>query len=241
MNQTSSNLELVENLEHILSTIRHEVANSINSLKITLDVLRENFDLFDDAKKKDYLKRGTKLVARQQELVNAMKAYSRFNVKEKEDIQFFHFWKSFLAAAATKLKDKNIKFVQEREPEPFLIKANNMALNKVMMNLLDNAMQAVEAVKDPQIELRFELKNDFVSIMLKDNGCGIKKNDISKAFIPLFTTKPGKMGMGLPIARKLLVKMEGRIEIESPLEDGTEVRVWLRIADGHEKEVGYHT
>lgn len=235
MDQASSNLELMENLENILSTIRHEVGNSINSLKITLDVLRENFDLFDDAKRKDYLKRGSKLVARQQELVNAMKAYSMFNVKEQEEIQFLHLWKSFLTAAATKLKEKNIKFIQDHETAPFLIKANTMALNKVMMNILDNAVEAVEIVNDPQVELRVTLNDDFVTVMLKDNGCGIRKNDISKAFIPLFTTKPGKMGMGLPIARKLLVKMGGRIEIESPFEDGTEVRVWLRIAVGHEK------
>ncbi|MBW1796822.1 MAG: HAMP domain-containing histidine kinase [Deltaproteobacteria bacterium] len=240
MDQESSNLELMENLEHILSTIRHEVGNSINSLKITLDVLRENFDLFDDAKKKDYLKRGSKLVARQQELVNAMEAYSRFNVKEQEEIQFLNFWESFLTAAATKLKDRNIKFVRDHDTEPFLIKANNMALNKIMMSILDNAIQAVEVVNDPQIELRVALNNDFVTILLKDNGCGIRKNDISKALIPLFTTKPGKMGMGLPIARKLLVKMGGRIEIKSPFEDGTEVRVWLRTAGGQEKEVGYH-
>jgi two-component system C4-dicarboxylate transport sensor histidine kinase DctB len=231
----------MENLEQILSTIRHEVGNSINSLKITLDVLRENFDLFDDAKKKDYLKRGSELVARQQDLVNAMKAYSSFNVKEQAEIQFLHFWEGFLTAAAMKLKDKGIKFVQDHELVPFRIKANNMALNNIMMNILDNAIQAVEFINDPQIELRVKIDDDFVTIMVKDNGCGIKKNDISKAFIPLFTTKPGKMGMGLSIARKLLVKMEGWMEIESSFEDGTEVRVMLRTAGGHEKEVGYHT
>jgi signal transduction histidine kinase len=63
---------------------------------------------------------------------------------------------------------------------------------------------------------------------------------MSRIFIPLFTTRPDKMGMGLPIARKLLLKMEGRIEVESPFGDGTEVRVWLRTAGGQEKEVGYH-
>ncbi len=237
MDKTPNNLELMENLEHILSTIRHEVGNSINSLKITLDVLRENFDLFDDAKKKDYLKRGSELVARQQDLVNAMKAYSRFNVKEQEEIQFLHFWESFLNAAATKLKDRKIKFVRDHELEPLLIKGNSMALNRVMMNILDNAIQAVEDANDPQVELRVKLNNDFVIILMKDNGCGIKKNDISRAFIPLFTTKPGKTGMGLPIARKLLVKMEGRIEIESPFEDGTEVRVWLRTVGENDKEI----
>jgi two-component system sensor kinase FixL len=63
---------------------------------------------------------------------------------------------------------------------------------------------------------------------MKDNGPGIKKNDMSKIFIPLFTTKPGKLGMGLPIARKLSLEMEGHMEIESVFGKGTEARLWLK-------------
>ena len=241
MDQTASNLELIENLDQILSTLRHELGNPINSLKITLDVLQENYDLFDDVKRKDYLKRGLKLLARQEKLVEAMKSYSRFSAKEQDELPFVHFWEHFLTMASNRLKDKNIKFIHNLELQPCLIKANNMTLNRVMTNIFDNAIQALEIANDPQIELRVTLNNDFVTILLKDNGCGIRKSDISKVFIPLFTTKPGKMGMGLPIARKLLVKMEGWIEIESSFGDGTEVRVWLRTAGGHEKKVGYHT
>jgi signal transduction histidine kinase len=53
-----------------------------------------------------------------------------------------------------------------------------------------------------------------------------------KIFVPLFTTKPGHMGMGLPIAHKLLCKMGGWIEIESLYGKGTEARVWLQAVDG---------
>jgi two-component system nitrogen regulation sensor histidine kinase NtrY len=224
-------MELMDSLEYIVSTFRHEVANSINPLKITLDVLRENFDVFSDAKKMDYLERGSKLVARQQELVNALKAYSTANVKEQEEMQFLNFWESFLTAAAAKLNERNIKFIHNYKLESFLIKANNMALNKVMMNILDNAIQAVENVTAPQIELKASREDDSLMIQIKDNGCGIRENDMSKAFIPLFTTKPGKTGMGLPIARKLLSKMQGRIEMKSHLDKGTEISLWLKRVD----------
>jgi hypothetical protein len=43
-------IDQIENLEQILSTLRHEIGNSVNSLKVTLDVLRENYDRFDDEK-----------------------------------------------------------------------------------------------------------------------------------------------------------------------------------------------
>ena len=230
-------MELMDSLEHILSTLRHEMGNSVNSLKITLDVLQENYNRFDDEKRKDYLKRASKLLARQEKLVEAMRSYSKFDVKEQEEIQLLHFWETFLTTAAAKLRDANIRLVHNHDLEPCLIRASNMALNKVMTNILDNAIQAVEDVNDPQIELRALRHKDSVTILLKDNGCGIRKNDISKTFIPLFTTKPGKMGMGLPIARKLLSKMGGRIEIESHLVKGTEVRLWLKTVNGEKKDL----
>ena len=236
MEKNRSDMELMGSLENILSTLRHEMGNPVNSLKITLDVLQKNYDLFGDVKRKDYLKRGSKLLARQERLVEAMKSYSKFDVKQQEEIPFFYFWKSFLTMAATKLKDGNIKFVHKHDLEPFLIKGSNMALNKVMVNILDNAMAAVDGVNDPKIELKAIRSNEFVMIRMKDNGCGIGSSDLSKTFIPLFTTKPGAMGMGLPIARKLLWKMEGRMEIQSQPAKGTEVSLWLKAINGKEND-----
>lgn len=237
MCQAKIDMELINNIEVILSTLRHELGNSINSLKITLDVLHENFGLFDDGKKKYYLKKGLNLVARQQKLIEAMKSYSRFNVKAQKEIPFLPFWEQFISMASNQLKDGNIKLIYQLEIGPCLIMVDDIALNKVMTSILDNAIEAVEDVDDPKIELKALMTNHSVMILVKDNGSGINKNDIPKMFIPLFTTKPGMMGMGLPIARKLLLKMEGRIEIKSLSGKGTEVRVWLKTGDSHEKGI----
>ena len=87
MDKAKGDVLLIENVEEILSILCHELGNPINSLKITLDVLRENYDLFDDVKKKVYLKRASKLLARQERLVEVMKSYSKFNVKEPKKIE----------------------------------------------------------------------------------------------------------------------------------------------------------
>ena len=236
MEKAKGDILLTENLEEILSILCHELGNPINSLKITLDVLRENYDLFDDVKKKVYLKRVSELLARQEKLVKGMKSYSKFNVKEPKKIEFLPFWENFSNMAINKLKPSNIRLTHNAETGPSHIKADNQALNKVLAGILDNAIEALENVNKPEIEMMASRRNDCITIMMKDNGPGIKKNDIPKIFIPLFTTKPGKMGMGLPIARKLSFEMEGRMEIESIFGKGTEARLWLKTMDNQEPE-----
>lgn len=229
LEHAASNLDQVESMEQILSTLRHEIGNSVNSLKVTLDVLRENYDRFDDEKKKDYLKRGSDIIARQAKIVEAMKSYSRFEVTELEEISFLSLWEKLLTTWSSKLKDRNIRFVHNLEVGPCSVWGNSKAVQQAMTNILDNAMESVEDIEDPTIELRAIGDNGSVTLTVKDNGAGIETNNLQKVFTPLFTTKPGKMGMGLPIARRLLSKMEGHIKIYSHSGGGTEAVVWLRI------------
>jgi len=234
VDQAKGDILLIENLEEILSILCHELGNPINSLKITLDVLRENYDLFDDAKKKVYVERASELLARQEKIIEVMKSYSKFNVKEPKKIEFLPFWENFSSMAINKLKGTNIRLTKNFETGPSHIKADNLALNKILTSILDNAIEALEKANEPEIEMMTWRRNGFVMILMKDNGPGIRENDMSKIFIPLFTTKPGKMGMGLPIARKLSLEMEGRMEIESVFGNGTEARLWLKTMGNQE-------
>jgi len=228
-------MHFIETLEQILSTLRHELGNSTNSMKITLNVLRDNYDLFDDVKKKDYLKRMSVFVDRQQRLVEAMRSYKGSNLEEGEEISFPLFWKNLFVMTSNRLKNENVRLIHRLETGPCLIKANNMGLNKVMRNILDNAIEAVEDINNPIVESTAMKKDGFILIQIKDNGCGIKDKDKSKIFIPLFSTKSGKMGMGLPIAHKFLLKMKGKIEIDSVVGTGTEARIWIRAVDDQKR------
>jgi signal transduction histidine kinase len=232
----SNDMELIRNLEQILSTLRHELGNSINSLKISLDVLRENYEVFDDAKRKEYLERGLKLLMRQQQLVDAMKSYSQFRVNEQNEIRFLSFWTHFLSAASEKLKGGRIKLISRQEIEPCVILGDRAALNKVMTSILDNAVEAVEEQEEPLIELVASKSNGWLKIVLADNGSGIQNNDLTRIFTPLFSTKSGKTGMGLSIAQKLTLEMKGKMSIESSPGKGTQVTVWLKCAGVQKRE-----
>jgi C4-dicarboxylate-specific signal transduction histidine kinase len=211
-----------------LSTIRHELGNSVNALKVSVDVLRDKFEVFSDEKRKAYLERISTLTERQQRILQAMKAYSGFCVDKKEEIPFSQFWERFMAMVSDKLKTHGIRLIYASNLGPCILTGDKMALMSVMTNILDNAVEALLDADDPTIEIEASENTHGIFIRLRDNGSGIKEKDMEKIFVPLFTTKPGKMGMGLPIARKILSKMDGRIDMER-LSEGTEARVWLKL------------
>ena len=219
-------------LEDTLSTLRHQLGNFVNALKVTLDVLHENFDLFNDEKKRAYLERAQEVLARQQAMVDAMKSYSSVNANEQKPIDFLSFWGRFLVTLSQRT-DK-VVLIQNLEAGPQHVIGNPIAIQNVLMQLVENALDALEGNENPRIELTVSGETERISISVKDNGCGIKQKDMSKIFVPLFTTKPKRKGLGLSIALKLMVQMGGRLEIAPLAEGGTVATIWLqRIGGGN--------
>jgi len=88
---------------------------------------------------------------------------------------------------------------------------------------VDNALEALEGSGNPAIEMYTAGGSSEVRIGIRDNGSGCRQEDVEKLFVPLFTTRPGKTGMGLAIARKLTFEMDGDIVMKSSPDAGSEV------------------
>jgi len=217
-------------LEDILSTLRHQLGNSVNALKVTLDVLHENFDLFNDEKKREYLERAQEVLARQQAMVDAMRSYSSVNVNDQKPIEFLSFWEQFLLTL--RQRTEKITSVQNLQAGQYHVMGSPIAIQTVLFQLAENALDAVEGLENPRIELSVATEAERIRIGVKDNGCGIKQKDMSKIFVPLFTTKPKRKGLGLSIALKLMTQMGGRLEIGPLAEGGTVATIWLQLVDG---------
>ncbi len=100
-------------------------------------------------------------------------------------------------------------------------------LNQVFMNLLSNAADAVG--ESGAVWVRTFTRDEWVIIEIKDNGCGISEDKLSKIFDPFFTTKPiGKgTGLGLSISYGIIEKHGGKISVSSRIGAGTTFTVEL--------------
>ena len=105
-----------------------------------------------------------------------------------------------------------------------LITASHTEVQQVLLNLINNALYALEKKGDlGHIDIYTRQENDDVTIDVADDGPGIPAINLSRIFDPFFTTKPvGKgTGLGLSICYGIIKKMGGDIDVHSAVDDGT--------------------
>jgi PAS domain S-box-containing protein len=110
-------------------------------------------------------------------------------------------------------------------------------LSQVFLNLIVNAVQAIEARGDDEggtIRVATRVSGRELLIEVSDNGCGIPAENLPKLFDPFFTTKPvGEgTGLGLSITHGIIAGHGGRIEVDSRVGVGTRFRIYLPLDGG---------
>ena len=130
----------------------------------------------------------------------------------------------------------NKRIVVEPFPSPVQMKADAQMLQQLLLNLLTNALDAIEGAGEVRLAANTVAigrgQQQFLQISVADNGCGIPQENLSKVFDPFFTTKEvGKgTGLGLPICQSIVEQHGGTIEIKSEgIGKGTTVTMKLPL------------
>lgn len=121
--------------------------------------------------------------------------------------------------------NNSIKIKKEYNNMKLITKGNDGKLHQVFINILLNAVQAID--KNGVINIKTEKQEDTIIICISDNGFGIDQKYIPNIFDPFFTTKdPGKgIGLGLSIVYNIIKEHHGNIDFKSELNKGTKVKV----------------
>lgn len=205
---------------------------------IDFDFIRQDFPkLFSS------MKMGTHRI---RQIVNSLKNFSRLDEAERKQVNIHEGIDNTLLILQHRLRPEasNIKLVKEYGNLP-LVECYPGQLNQVFMNLLSNAIDALEKLKvegssqinqqlaSPCIKIHTEVvDNGWVAIRIADNGPGISEEIKARIFDPFFTTKPvGKgTGLGLSISYQIVVKKHnGQLRCLSEPEKGTEFIVEIPL------------
>jgi nitrogen fixation/metabolism regulation signal transduction histidine kinase len=225
----------LESYRKLISVLTHEIMNILSPLT---SVAKELHTLFNDDLNQKKSPRvedslintavsGLQLINEQSNsLVNFMNNYrkvSRLPQPEFSSFSVSEWIEQLKIAYSGRMKESNIDFKISAEKSLNEIIADKKLLNQVMINLINNACDAVmDNERDRKIEICM-LKNSMNRIIIKiiNNGPVIPGELLEKIFVPFFTTKKGGSGVGLSISQEILKMHNGSIVAISSEESHT--------------------
>ncbi len=223
--------EKMASLGILVSGVAHEINNPLNFIHGGIiyleEFITENFPNYIN-ELKPVIEGINTGVSRTANIVKSLNQYSRNDNLSFSECDVHEIITDCLIILQNQFRDK-IDVQKIFTQENFVIIGNEGKLHQAFLNILANSSQAIK--NKGNISISTEIDNEFIKISISDDGEGISQENIKKIFDPFFTTKdPGKgTGLGLSITYNIIKEHKGKIEIESELSKGTNVKILLPI------------
>ena len=212
--------------EDLVKVLTHEIMNSITPVTslartasdVVQDVIRKEQDGAPIGDDLEDLRDAVDTVARRSDsltqFVDSYRQITRLAPPEKKRVRLADLIESALRLAQAECPRQEITFYSSVNPEGLDVYADRDLLEPVLINLLRNAWQACEARDDGVVRISAQLnRRNNVIIEVADNGPGIPDDLARKIFVPFFTTKESGSGVGLALARQVMIAHGGFIRV----------------------------
>ena len=208
--------------------VAHEIKNPLTPMRLSIQSFQRNFDK-NDSKFKSRLDEFSKTLIQQIDtmstIASAFSNFAEMPAQQGEKINIIETTKLALKI----FKENYIVFSSEFEDLQVRIDRTQMV--RIITNLIKNALEACELIKEPKVQVIIEKKKKEVLISVIDNGEGISKELKNKIFEPKFTTKTSGMGLGLGMVKNLVDSYDGRISVSSKIDIGTTFSITFPLND----------
>jgi two-component system nitrogen regulation sensor histidine kinase NtrY len=207
--------------------VAHEIKNPLTPMRLTVQSFQRKFDPNDEnikQKMKDYSETLIQQIDTMNAVASAFSNFASMPAQQNETLNVVEVVELTLDI----FNEENIVF--ESESPQIISKIDRTQLIRIITNLVKNAIQSIPEQQENKtvfVTVKKEINN--VLITVKDNGIGIKPEDISRIFEPKFTTKNSGMGLGLGIIKNIIENYKGTITFETEFGKGTTFTVTLPI------------
>jgi signal transduction histidine kinase len=234
--QTELEENEMEAWQKLVRVLTHEIMNSVTPISSLANTLEEDIKLHLD-------RESEKCEMTKEELEDLHLALKTIQKRSDGLIRFVTDFRSLTHIPKTEFAEVPVKdlfdhidllmrheldtnkviFRKEVDPQNLNVKIDRELIEQVLINLIKNAIQALEEQSDRQVSLsafKRDHKHTFISV--KDNGPGIDEEAQSKIFIPFYTTKKNGSGIGLSLSKQIMRQHLGSISVKSKSNEGTE-------------------
>jgi len=206
------------------ASLAHEVRNPLTSIRVDLQRIEEK--LPEDEETLELMTRTLRKIEGLNRSVTGALQVARSGSVTLTPVNLRAPLKAAVQMAEPTFEDRGARLaVAGVEGDPIEVEGDVAALERLFLNLLLNAAQALEPGRQATVKLEWE--EGHVRISIQDEGKGIEPENLERIFDPFFSTRPDGTGLGLPIARRIAQAHGGDLSVESRLGVGTTVTVRL--------------
>jgi signal transduction histidine kinase len=212
-----------------IATISHEIKTPLTSINMVVDILLKEIKGSISAEQKDLLEDAQKDITRLQSLTKELLDLSKLesgNIKFNiQTLRASDVIERSIEQLKLFIKDKNLKVIIEIDEDFTNCKGDFNQLNKVITNILKNAVQ--HSPNDGEIKIAAKKTPDFFQFSISDNGEGISKESLDVIFDKFvqvnefMDSETGNIGLGLAISKEIVNTHNGNIWVESDLDKGS--------------------
>lgn len=214
-------------LGQIAAGVAHEINQPVAAIRTHADSASVQLRREDTEGALRSLENIDRLTERVGVITDELRAFSRKTRSETVAVGVDGAIDGALLLVAGRLREKGIKLERRPAPAGLAVKAERNRLEQVVLNLLQNAIEALEGVPAPVIELGVQVKGRQAVIRVSDNGPGVTAAVRARLFTPFTTDKPDGLGLGLVISRDIVAGFGGELVLE-PSSSGA--RFSIRLA-----------
>lgn len=223
--QRNSNLA---SLGQLAAGVAHEIRNPLGAISGFAELIGRNLEP-DDPKKK-YSRRILDEVTHLDGLVNSVLDLARPVTPSLDFVDLSTILDEALEVAISQKGEDGIKIDRRARRDLPLVLADRAQIRQVLVNILINAIEAMEGHGTLTVRTKQFKEDREVSVQIIDSGPGMDTETVDRIFNPFFTTKDMGTGLGLSVCHKIVEAHDGRLEVESSPGSGATFTLFLKAA-----------
>ena len=212
----------LQSWQELISVLTHEIMNSITPIHSLNGSMSKYLDKIDGNHETVEKARNSLAVInrRSQRLMDFVDRYRQISTVPLPEKRLLHV-KTLLNDITLLMQDQLRNISVDVEGYDAEILADAGQVEQVFINVIKNAIHAMEGVAGSRLSITIESDTTSVLVKIRDNGPGISEDIASKIFIPFYTTRAQGSGIGLTISRQIMQRHSGRIDFTSETGKGS--------------------
>ncbi len=223
--------QMLVSLGELAAGVAHHVRTPLTTISGYLQVMLGRIDDDKYTVRRDILETLLGEVSYINDVVKELILFAKPPVQKEPGVDLNRLLEEALLLSFKELGGEKINITKELIKNLPVITADKNLIKQAIMNIMQNAIESMDGEGVLSIKSWMNAELSMLVLAINDTGAGITPEILSRIFEPFYTTKLDRVGLGLPIANRIIAEHGGFVNISAGEKGGTKVHIYLPIVD----------